>query len=112
MTQRLTDQERLKIARLLAVLDRDAVIGVNEVAVLLNTTRDRIYQASSAARMARGDVLLRLPERVRIIGRRLGWRHGDIRDLLLPTKPESSQGSSGAQQGATASKPIGRPRKA
>ena len=78
----MTSNERVDAARLLAVLDRDAIIGVREVAVLLNTTPGRVYQASSPARVAKGDVTLKLPPKVKSIGRRAGWYHGEIRDLV------------------------------
>ena len=79
---KLTDDERIRIARLLAVLDRNAVIGVREIAVLANTTPDRVYQASSSARVAKGGISLKLPPRVTSIGRSAGWLHGDVRDML------------------------------
>ena len=82
MTRKLTNSERIRIARLLAVLDRNAVIGVREIAVLANTTLNFVYQASSPSRVAKGDISLKLPPRVKSIGRRAGWLHGDIRDML------------------------------
>ena len=82
MARKLTDSERIRIARLLAVLDRNAVIGVREIAVLANTTPSRVYQASSTARVAKGGISLLLPPRVKAIGRRAGWLHGDVRDML------------------------------
>lgn len=82
MKRKMTNNERVDAARLLAVLDRNAIIGVREVAVLLNTTPECVYQASSPARVAKGGVTLKLPPKVESIGRRAGWRHGDIRDLI------------------------------
>lgn len=82
MKRDLTDAERIAIARYLAVLDRGAVIGVREVAVLANTTLNCVYQATSEKRVARGDISLKLPPRVKSIGRRVGWLHGEIRDML------------------------------
>lgn len=82
MAKKLTDGERIHIARLLAVLDRNAVIGVREIAVLANTTPERVYQASSEARMAKGGLSFKLPPKVKCLGRRAGWLHGDIRDML------------------------------
>lgn len=110
MTKKLNDRERLRLARLLAVLDHDAVIGVDEVAVLLNTTPARIYQASSVARLARGDVRLRLPPRIPVLGRSLRWRHGDIR-AMLRTAAEATADQRERGPVEPGEKRLGRPRK-
>lgn len=117
MKRRLTDQERIKIARYLAVLDRDAVIGVREVAVLANTTPNFVYQATSPKRAARGDITLKLPPRVQSIGRRVGWLHGDVRDMLghcsvaPSSQTDSTQPSLPARTQATPAVRMGRRRK-
>jgi hypothetical protein len=118
----LTEAERLEIAKRLAVLDRQMLVGVREVAVLLNTSVASIQQACSARRIARGDVTLKLPPRVNGLGRRVAWRHGDIRDCLEPLQTTTpaiatigvpahhcAQPASGAAKGPTR---MGRKRKA
>jgi hypothetical protein len=110
MTKKLNVQERIRIAHYLSVLDHDAVVGVDEVAVLLNTTPARVYQASSVARLARGDISLRLPPRLLILGRRLGWRHGDIRALLGTVGAPPTTERENTRKNPT-EKRLGRPRK-
>lgn len=80
--KKLTEAERLEIARRLAVMDRQMLVGVREVAVLYNTSIASIQQACSKNRLARGDVALRLPPRVGGLGRRVVWLHGDVRDCV------------------------------
>lgn len=109
MKRDLTDAERVAIARYLAVLDRGAVIGVREVAVLANTTPNCVYQATSEKRLARGDVTLKLPPRLRSIGRRVGWLHGDIRDMLGHC---SSNGTNGTATPPTTSDATAKPKAA
>ena len=110
VARKLTDSERIRIARLLAVLDRNAVIGVREVAVLANTTPDRVYQASSAARVAKGGISLKLPPRVKAIGRSAGWLHGDIRDMLGQCIADSAPLKQEAPPPAEPARRTGRPR--
>jgi hypothetical protein len=80
--KKLTEVERLEIARRLAVMDRQMLVGVREVAVLYNTSIASIQQACSKNRLARGDVALRLPPRIGGLGRRVVWLHGDVRDCV------------------------------
>lgn len=96
--KKLSEADRLAIAKRLAVSDRNVVIGVREVAVIYNKSIGAIQQACSSMRVARGDVTLRLPPRVQGLGRRVGWLLGDVRDLLDRSR---SQGA------ATASRPLG-----
>ena len=112
MTRKLTDNDRIRIARLLAVLDRNAVIGVREIAVLANTTPDRVYQASSTARVAKGGISLKLPPRVTSIGRSAGWLHGDIRDMLGQCVTDSAPLKQEALPPAEPNRRKGRPRRA
>lgn len=118
MKRNLTDAERVAIARYLAVLDRGAVIGVREVAVLANTTPNCVYQATSEKRLARGDITLKLPPRLKSIGRRVGWLHGDIRDMLGHCSSDGANGAAMAHPAADAaakaktSARMGRKRKA
>jgi len=86
--RKLTEAERLTIAKRLAVLDRHVVIGVREVAVIYNTSVAAVQQACSAMRVARGDVGLVLPPRLQGLGRRVGWLHGDVRDFLAKGRPQ------------------------
>ena len=102
MKRDLTDAERFAIARYLSVLDRGAVIGVREVAVLANTTPNCVYQATSEKRLARGDITLKLPTRVKSIGRRVGWLHGDIRDMLGHCSSDGAIGTATTQPVADA----------
>jgi hypothetical protein len=87
---KLTEADRLTIAKRLAVLDRHVVIGVREVAVIYNTSVAAVQQACSAMRVARGDVGLVLPPRLQGLGRRVGWLHGDVRDFLANGRPQSA----------------------
>jgi len=80
--EKLTEADRLEIAKRLAVMDRQMLVGVREVAVLYNTSIASIQQACSKNRLARGDVALRLPPRVGGLGRRVVWLHGDVRDCV------------------------------
>lgn len=115
--EKLTETDRLAIAKRLAVMDRQMIIGVREVAVLYNTTIASVQQACSKKRIARGDVTLKLPPQVNGLGRRVAWFHGDVRDLLTkaqaaspatwlqvgaPTGPASSR----VQDGATPAEPL------
>ena len=68
--KKLTNEDRIEIIRRLAVMDRNMVIGVAEVAVLHNTTIANVHQACSPARIARGWLNLHLPQRVQNNGRR------------------------------------------
>jgi hypothetical protein len=88
--RKLTEADRLTIAKRLAVLDRNIVIGVREVAVIYNTSVAAVQQACSAMRVARGDVGLVLPPRLQGLGRRVGWLHGDVRDFLAKGRPQSA----------------------
>lgn len=120
--KKLTESERLEIAKRLAVSDRQMLIGVREVAVLFNTSVASIQQACSAKRIARGDVTLKLPPRVSGLGRRVAWRHGDIRDCLAPLLPAARASATigvrvneceqPAGSGAKGSTRMGRKRKA
>lgn len=112
MSTKLTDGERIRIARLLAVLDRNAVIGVREIAVLANTTPDRVYQASSEARMAKGGLSFKLPPKVKCLGRRAGWLHGDVRDMLGHCIADSASEAQKALPPAEPAMRKGRPRQA
>jgi hypothetical protein len=85
--KKLTDAERLEIVKRLAVMDRQMLVGVREVAVLLNTSVASIQQACSKMRIARGDVALKLPQRVGGLGRRVAWLYGDVRDFLAQAQP-------------------------
>lgn len=109
--QKLTSTDRFEITRRLAVMDRDVVIGVAEVAVLHGTTIDRVYQASSAARAKKGHMTLRLPEKVKTNGRRAGWLHGEVRDLIGSCKPQPAA-TSPVPENRISQEPIrmGRPR--
>ncbi|OYU44296.1 MAG: hypothetical protein CFE44_13725 [Burkholderiales bacterium PBB4] len=78
----LTDERRAAIARKLTHLNRNAAVGPLEAAVVLNTTVGRIYQATSAKRIAKGKMNLKLPPRIDLNGSRLAWRLGDILDLV------------------------------
>lgn len=125
--KKLTEAERLEIARRLAVMDRQMLVGVRELAVIYNTTVASIQQACSSTRVARGDVALRLPQRVAGLGRRVAWVYGDVRDCLaqvssaagiLPSQSTESAlaqkslaGSSADKAGERASR-MGRKRKA
>lgn len=88
--RKLTEADRLTIAKRLAALDRHVVIGVREVAVIYNTSVAAVQQACSAMRVARGDVGLVLPPRLQGLGRRVGWMHGDVRDFLAKGRPQSA----------------------
>lgn len=115
--EKLTEADRLAIARRLAVMDRQMIIGVREVAVLYNTTIASVQQACSKKRIARGDVALKLPPQVKGLGRRVAWFHGDVRDLLTQAHAASPAASSqvgasteptsgGVQDGATPAEPL------
>lgn len=112
MAKKLTDGDRIRIARLLAVLDRNVVIGVREVAVLANTTPDRVYQASSDARVAQGGLSFRLPPKVQCLGRRAGWLHGDIRDMLGKCAGDFASEAQKSLPPDEPAKKKGRPRRA
>ena len=99
--KKLSEADRLAITKRLAVMDRNVVIGVREVAVIYNTTVAAIQQACSAMRVARGDVSLRLPQRVQGIGRRVGWLHGDVRDLLERGRAQAAASVVPADAGAS-----------
>lgn len=105
--RKLSDAERLEIARRLAVMDRQMLVGVREVAVLYNTTVASIQQACSVKRIARGDVALRLPERVSGLGRRVAWLHGDVRDCIAQAQAHAGSTAPGA-----AGADLGQPAKA
>lgn len=92
--KKLTEADRLTIAKRLAVLDRNVVVGVREVAVIYNTSVAAVQQACSAMRMARGDIGLRLPPRLQGLGRRVGWLHGDVRDFLASGRESLAAGPS------------------
>ncbi len=127
--KKLTQLERTEIARRLSVLDRDAILGVEELAVLFNTTVARIYQASSPLRQSQCGMTLQLPEKVLINGRRACWLHGQVRDAIAqlaarpaptkaPPQEQATQSGPGPEATESAPKPIpskarmGRKRKA
>lgn len=88
--KKLSEAERLAITKRLAVMDRNVVIGVREVAVLYNSTIPSVQQACSTKRLEKGGVNLKLPPRLQGLGRRVAWLHGDVRDALalcLPPAP-------------------------
>lgn len=93
--KKLSERDRLAIAKRLAVSDRSVVIGVREAAVIYNTTVAAIQQACSSMRVARGDVTLRLPPRVQGLGRRVGWLLGDVRDLLERSRDQLAAAATG-----------------
>ena len=105
----LTDEKRAAIARRLAHLNRNAAVGPVEAAVVLNTTVGRIYQATSAKRIAKGEMNLKLPPRINLNGSRLTWRFGDILDLVAGSP--SALPVAKAAKVAKPPKRMGRPRK-
>lgn len=83
MKNKLTDQDRLAIAKRLKASSDDSAVGVAEVAVLYNTTVARIYQCTSPAKVAAGKVTLCLPRALpNVNGRRKVWRLGDLLEKI------------------------------
>jgi len=79
MNNKLNDQQRVCIANRLKASLEDSLVGVEEVAVLYNTTVQRIYQCTSPAKIAARRVTLKLPPPLSSInGRRKLWRLGDL----------------------------------
>jgi predicted DNA-binding transcriptional regulator AlpA len=74
----------------------DQIIGVLEVAVLLNTTERCIYKFSSQAPQ-------KLPPKITIFGKKLAWRLGTCRQWIRSLETEASIT-------IVQSKRIGRPR--
>jgi len=83
----LDQSKRTELAKRLSASGDDFVVGVLEVAVLLNTTPGYIYQAISPARLSRGGISLHLPPTLNIGGRKKLWRLGDIFALLRSAAP-------------------------
>jgi len=108
--KKLTNADRIDIALRLAAMDRNVIIGVCEVAVLHNTTVGRIYQASSPAAVARGTVTLQLPEKVKCNGRRAGWLHGQVRDMIGTCETRLTIGADKSRSPADRKGRNGRPR--
>lgn len=117
---RLTDLQRLAIARRLRVSSEDAVVGVREAAVLYNTSVERIHQATAPTKVLAGKVTLKLPPSLPgLNGRQKVWRLGDlleaIRAASAAAKAVGPATANSASEGRGASAPasrMGRPRAA
>lgn len=117
MIQKLTEQQRAAIAKRLKASPDDVAVGVLEVAVLYNTSVERIYQCTSPAKIAAGKVTLQLPPLLQINGRRKLWRLGDLlasaRAKTLATSADTDDQAPVAADKPSAKKKVktmGRPR--
>ena len=90
MIQKLTESQRAAIAKRLKDSPEDVAAGVLEAAVLYNTSVDRIYQCTSAAKLKAGQVTLKLPPLLLVNGRRKLWRLGDLLAAIRESAPASS----------------------
>ena len=105
------------IAKRLKASPDDVAVGVLEVAVLYNTSVERVYQCTSPAKIREGKVTLSLPPLLLANGRRKLWRLGDLLEGLRAKgyaasgdKEPQAEAKASSSSGTAKAARLGRPR--